>query len=375
MRTLQIGQSEISFLTGDVEMFAEASSALAPDRWLLVSARTPALWPVVADIGRVLAGSAPVRCLDLDDAEWGKSLDSLGRLVTELITHGATRASVVVAVGGGNVSNVAGLAAALLYRGIRLVQIPTTLIGMSDAVLSLKQGVNIAGVKNGLGTFYKPSLVWADSSRLTTLAACEIRAGIAEIIKNALAIAPEQVSVLGEILRPEAVYEVAELDRLIELAVTAKSRVLAADEHECRAALALEYGHTVGHALEILSGGRLGHGYGVALGMRVAARIAFSVGLLPAADVAVHDRLLSAAGFAAELPRELAGVSPSRVVEQVQLDNKRGYLECAQTEVPMVLLRALGQPVVTDDRPLVPVDVAQVADAFALTFDPNRSRG
>jgi 3-dehydroquinate synthase/2-deoxy-scyllo-inosose synthase len=246
---------------------------------------------------------------------------------------------------------------------------------MSDAVLSLKQGVNIAGVKNGLGTFYKPSLVWADSSRLTTLAAREIRAGIAEIIKNALVIAPEQVSVLAEILRPEAVYEVAELDRLIELAVTAKSRVLAADEHERRAALALEYGHSVGHALETLSGGRLGHGYGVALGMRVAARIAFSVGLLPAADVAVHERLLSAAGFAAELPPELAGVSPSRVVEQVQLDNKRGYIECAQTEVPMVLLRALGQPVVTDDRPLVPVDVAQVADAFAITLGSNGSRG
>src|SRR5262249_25372948 len=131
----------------------------------------------------LLSVLAPVDRIALPDGEAAKTLDTVGSVCTRALDLGASRASVLVAIGGGNVSNITGLCAALLFRGVRLIQVPTTFIGMSDVVLSLKQGVNLGGVKNGIGTYYAPELIWADPSTLDSLPPREIQAGQAEIIK------------------------------------------------------------------------------------------------------------------------------------------------------------------------------------------------
>jgi 3-dehydroquinate synthase/2-deoxy-scyllo-inosose synthase len=369
MRGVVFGDRTVPYLFGDADDFARAAADLGPDRWCVVSTDQPWLAAVTERVERALGGVAPVTHIRIPDGERAKTLDTVGTVCSQLVAAGASRASVLVAVGGGNVSNIAGLCAALMFRGIRLVHVPTSLIGMSDVVLSLKQGVSIAGVKNGLGTYYAPELIWADPGVLDSLPATEIRAGLAEIVKNALIIDPAQIPVLTGLLRPDARYGRADLTTLIELAIAAKSRVLADDPTERHGALVLEYGHTVGHALEVLSGGTLGHGLGVALGMRVAARVAHRLGLLAEEHVEAHDRLMAAAGLPMTPPAALlAAATDEALTGQLARDNKRGYLRLGADEVPMVLLTGLGVPAGTAELPIVGVPLEHVLAAFRETF-------
>jgi 3-dehydroquinate synthetase len=369
MRGVVFGDRTVPYLFGDTDDFARAAAGLAPDRWFVVTTDQPWMAALTDRVERALGGVAPVAHIHIPDGERAKSLETVGAVCAQLVAAGASRASVLVAVGGGNVSNIAGLCAALMFRGIRLVHVPTSLIGMSDVVLSLKQGVSIAGVKNGLGTYYAPELIWADPEALDSLPAREIWAGLAEIVKNALIISPEQIPVLTGMLRPDARYRRADFATFIDLAIAAKSRVLSNDPTERHGALVLEYGHTVGHALEVLSGGTLGHGIGVALGMRVAARVAHRLGLLAEEHVETHDRLLSAAGLPMTPPAALlAAATDEALTGQLARDNKRGYLRLGPDEVPMVLLTELGVPGGTAESPIVGVPLECVLAAFRETF-------
>ena len=316
-----------------------------------------------------LRAVAPVARITIGRGDGVKTLATVGRVCERAVECGATRATVLVAIGGGNVGNITGLCAALLFRGIRLIQVPTTLLAMSDVVLSLKQGVNITGVRNGLGTYYAPELIWADPRTLETLPAAEIQGGQAEIIKNALILAPGQIPVLLKLFRPGGGYLPGELTAMIDLAISAKSAVLRDDAKERNAALVLEYGHTVGHALEVLAGGTLSHGFGVALGMRVAARVARRLGMLDDAHVDLHDQLLSAAGLPLGLPETLAPRA-GELAGQLCRDNKRGYLRLDPSQIPMVLLSAPGVPALTDGIPLTGVDADLVLAEFQAAFSP-----
>lgn len=368
-RTIRIGTAGIPYLLADRDRPERVLRDLSPDRWLLVADGQPELAGFRQTLADRLGRIAPVHEIAVPARESDKSLDTVAAICARALEYGASRASVLVAVGGGNVANITGLCAALLYRGIRLVQVPTTLIGMSDVVLSLKQGVNFHGVKNGLGTFYAPELILADPSVLRTLPPTEIRAGLAEIIKNALTIAPEQIPVLLELLRPDSRYSTDELTTMIGLALDAKSRVLADDAHERHTALVLEYGHTVGHAIEALVGGQLGHGLSVALGMRVAAGVARQLGLLDPAHAALHDRLLRAAGLPMEPPADLtAAMTREAVAAQIGRDNKRGCLRLRPSQIPMVLLAGPGVPATTHGLPLTGVDIDLVTATFQETF-------
>jgi 3-dehydroquinate synthase/2-deoxy-scyllo-inosose synthase len=373
LRHVQIGAASIPYLLAGGDAFLRAAAELRPDRWILVSNDEPGLGRIAGRVADRLAALAPVERIAIGDGEASKSLDTVGKVCARAVDAGATRASVVVAVGGGNVCNVAGLCAALLFRGVRLVQVPTTLIGMSDVVLSLKQGVNFAGVKNGLGTFLAPDLIWANPDALRTLPPREIRAGQAEIIKNALIIAPSQIPVLMDRFRPDARYDADTLSAFIELAIAAKSLVLGTDAKERLSALVLEYGHTIGHALEVLSDGGVGHGQGVALGMLVAARVAHRTGLLDRDYVALHDRLVRATGLGLDLPVSLVdAVTPERLTAQLMRDNKRGYLRLSGRQIPMVLISSPGVPATTDGLPLTAVDLDLVVDTFETTFTGRR---
>jgi 3-dehydroquinate synthase/2-deoxy-scyllo-inosose synthase len=263
---------------------------------------------------------------------------------------------VFVALGGGLAGNVAGLLAHLFLRGARLVHIPTTLLAMSDSVLSLKQAVNSPVGKNHLGAFHAPELVWSQLDYLATLPPAQIRAALCEAIKNVIAICPARYTELAGRLRADATYSQAEFAWFIGMCVDAKQEVMAADPREKDRALVLEYGHTVGHAAELASGGSLSHGLAIGVGGLVAARIAATLGIGDPAVEDKHEALLRLNGAPTQLP---AGFDAERLMQAIRLDNKRGYIPHQPGHIDMVLLSGLGQPHQASGRIItqVPEDV------------------
>ncbi|MFI9778708.1 2-deoxy-scyllo-inosose synthase [Streptomyces sp. NPDC051956] len=315
-------------------------AALDADRFVVV-ADSGLPDHVVAETELAVAEIAPTQVLTVTADERAKSLSALDQLAEQAIRSGITRRSVVIALGGGLVGNVAGLLAALVFRGIRLVHMPTTLLGMSDSVLSLKQAVNSRLGKNHLGTFHAPVLVWNHLDFLDSLPAAETRSALCEMIKNVLGIVPERYDQVAGLLRADGRYTPAVLTSFIDLCVDAKTAVMREDQREKGDALVLEYGHTVGHAAELLTEGRLRHGFAIGLGMLVAARVSRELGLLDRADEAAHHRLLELNGAPTTLPDEL---DADALLASVRLDNKRGYVPGRAGTCDLILLEGLGRP-------------------------------
>ncbi len=320
---------------------------------------------LVAETELTLSELAPARVLTVTAEETEKSLTTLDRLADEAIASGITRRSVVVALGGGLVGNLAGLLAALVFRGIRLVHLPTTLLAMSDSVLSLKQAVNSQHGKNHLGTFHAPVFVWNHLDFLDSLPAEEIQSALCEAIKNVLGIVPERYDEMAGLLRTDARYTPAALVSLIDLCVDAKTAVMREDKTEKHEALILEYGHTVGHAAELLTGGELHHGFAVGIGMLAAARISRELGLLDRGDEAAHRTLLELNGAPTTLPE---GLDTDAVLGLVRLDNKRGYLSKRGGSCDLILLEGLGRPHRTGSSLItqVPEDTVRVGIEHVL---------
>ena len=218
------------------------------------------------------------RCVP--DGEPAKSLDVLGALYDWLASLPLARGDVVVALGGGVVTDLGGFLAATWHRGVAVIQVPTTLLAQVDAAIGGKTGINLAAGKNLVGAFHQPLVVVADITALDTLPARELRAGMAEVVKCGFIRDP----VILEMIETDAE---AALDRagdvlvdLVRRAVTVKARVVAADTHELGERALLNYGHTFGHALETLTGyTRYRHGEAVGIGMRYAARVAELAGV------------------------------------------------------------------------------------------------
>lgn len=304
-----------------------------------------------------LAAKALARLWVVEDGESSKSMSTVESLAQEMVCAAIDRRSAIVAVGGGVVGNLSGLTAALLFRGIRLVHVPTTLIAAADSVASLKQAVNLPRGKNLLGCFHRPAAVLIDLSFLQTLPAAQIRSGMNEIIKNALTVATENIPFLESSLNPSACYSDEELVAIVEAGVLAKQRVMRADKHERRQGLVFEYGHTVGHAIELAAAGGVSHGEAVGLGMVVAADVAHQLGLLSESAVEIHLRLLGRNGLVTRLP---PGVTVMAVMSLLRADNKRGYVSAEPDQVPMILLEKLGVPHGPADRPLTLVEATLI---------------
>lgn len=352
---------ETEILHGQPARIAEAISALAPDRLLVVTddgvrdACGGELLPLLRDL-------CPLRVISGPAGEGLKSLRHLSACLEEALAWGMTRRSVVVGFGGGVVGNLAGLVAALLFRGLRFVQVPTTLLAMHDSVLSLKQAVNSASGKNLIGTYYVPRRILIDTRFLDSLPAREWRSGLAEAIKNALTVRPSLIPRLRDMLNPALDLPVPDRLWLIEACLEAKGAVMARDRREKKTAIILEYGHTVGHAIELADQQRgradpVSHGEAVGLGMLAAARIASVQCGLSRADADLHRELLARIGAPLEPPR---GLAPAEVMALVARDNKRGYIPCAADQAAMVLLDGVGRVAADPALPLVPVDLALI---------------
>lgn len=304
-----------------------------------------------------LSAHAVTRFWVVGNGEFFKSLETVEHLALKMVAAGIDRGSMIVAMGGGVVGNLAGLVAALLFRGIRFVHVPTTLIAAADSVASLKQAVNLSVGKNLVGCFHKPTAVLIDLSFLQTLPAVQIRSGMYEVIKNALTVATENIPLLERGLKPDAIYSDTELMVIVEAGLLAKQKVMKADKCERKEALIFEYGHTVGHAIEMAAEGRVAHGEAVGLGMIVAAEVANRLGRLSGADQGVHHRLLRRNGLTVRLP---PGVTVGAVMALLRTDNKRGYVCARPDQVAMVLLDSLGVPAGPVDKPLILVDASLV---------------
>jgi shikimate kinase / 3-dehydroquinate synthase len=244
---------------------------------------------------------------------------------TELARAGMTRADVVVALGGGVVGDLAGFCAATYQRGVRVVQVPTTLVAQVDSALGGKTGVDLPDAKNYVGAYHQPQAVIADTDALSTLPPEELAAGYAEVVKTALIAG----GVLWELVRGGA--EPGSPDVVAACAHT-KLRIVARDERDGGARQSLNLGHTVGHAIEAVTGyATYRHGEAVALGLLVALRLSGADDLR--AEVA---ELLQARG----LPTALHDVDPDAVVMATARDKKR----MGEGPVPFVLLPEPGDP-------------------------------
>ena len=265
------------------------------------------------------------------------------------LAHRLERGSLIVALGGGVVGDMAGFAAATWLRGIAVVQVPTTLLAMVDAAIGGKTGVNHPGGKNLIGAFHQPRLVLIDPTVLTTLPEREFRAGMAEVIKYGVIGDPELFAELEMAARRDPQAGLASLaavgpellELLLERSAAAKARVVAADEHEAGLRAILNYGHTLGHVVETLSGyGTWLHGEAVAIGMVAAGELSLAMGLWADEDQARQKRLIQAAG----LPLRFPPLQREALVQCLQGDKK-----VKAGQIRFVLPSAIGAVAIHDD--------------------------
>lgn len=235
--------------------------------------------------------------LEIPAGEAQKRLPTLDRLAEALAEHGADRDTLLIALGGGVLGDLTGFLAAIYMRGIRFVQVPTTMLAQVDSSVGGKTGVNLAAGKNLVGAFHHPIAVFADVSTLATLPPAELRAGLQEAIKSAIIRDPALFEFLeGEQQRilagdPEA------LQRVVADSVRIKAAIVEADEREGGLRMILNLGHTLGHAIEAATGYTvLLHGEAVAWGMLAALAIAERRGTVRADDAGRVERLIDAYG-------------------------------------------------------------------------------
>ncbi|AZQ74426.1 iron-containing alcohol dehydrogenase [Streptomyces luteoverticillatus] len=358
-RHFSLGDRRVRVLLGHdcLDDVAQALTGLDADRFVFVTDDT-VQGVVASKLAGVVEQTAPALLLSHPPGEAHKNLATLSRFIDLSLDFKVTRRSVVVAVGGGIPGNIAGLLAGLLFRGIRLVHVPTTVIAACDSVISAKQAVNTAHAKNTVGLYHPPELIVVDFGVVAMGSPRDMRSGTCETVKNALAIDPGQIPTLRRLLRPRADYTASDLEEIFELSLAVKSRLLLEDPHEKYSGVLLEYGHTVGHALELASAAPgsgavpVKHGEAVALGMAVAADVAHRLGALGADAVATHEELIERVGVCRCLT---AGLDTETVMHHIGFDNKRGYEAHTSSDVPMVLLGALGVPLGLGQHYLTPV--------------------
>ncbi len=251
--------------------------------------------------------------------EQSKNLDVCKGVMGRMSKSGYGRDSVVIALGGGVVGDLAGLIAALFNRGIPYVQVPTTLLAMADSAIGGKTAVDTEDGKNLVGVFKQPARVYADISTLETLAERDFRSGLAETVKNAII---QDAGFFGYLQQNTDLILRRDPAALLHLAkqnCSIKGNIVEQDPHEKGLRRILNYGHTVGHAVEMLSGFGLSHGESVAIGMMAAGRIAIALGYFSLAELEQQAQLLLRFGLPIRIPVEISGES---IINATAVDKK-----------------------------------------------------
>ena len=253
------------------------------------------------------AGFEPA-VVEVPDGEEHKNLAWLTFLFDRLLDAGVDRTTPVIALGGGVIGDLAGFTAATLLRGLPLVQVPTTLLAQVDSSVGGKTAVNHVAGKNLIGAFHQPRLVWADVRTLSTLPRRELLAGIAEVIKYGATLSPELFDLLEERIEDLVALDAALLADVVRRCCALKAKVVQADERESDYRAVLNFGHTLGHAVEMLTEyRRYLHGEAVAIGMAFACRLSSARGLCAPETARRVVALLERVGLPVGIPEDAIG--------------------------------------------------------------------
>lgn len=287
-------------------------------------------------LGQQVRGSGPqVVLLEVPDGEAAKDLEVIAGGWDLLGQHAFTRSDVVIALGGGAVTDAAGFIAATWLRGVEVIQVPTTLLAMVDAAVGGKTGINTSAGKNLVGSFHSPLAVLCDLQMLATLPPADLRAGLAEVIKCGFIADPQILDLVQA--DPAAALDPGSsvLAELVQRSISVKAQVVSADLREADQREILNYGHTLAHAIENAESYRWRHGDAVAVGMVFAAEVAHRAGRLGAADLNRHRRVLTAVG----LPTSYTGATWDRLLTAMRRDKK-----ARAGTLRLVVLEGVGHP-------------------------------
>jgi 3-dehydroquinate synthase len=297
----------------------------------------------------------PAELLTFPEGERNKTREIKARLEDRLLDAGAGRDSAVIAVGGGVTGDLAGFLAATWHRGIPVVQVPTSLLAMADAALGGKTAINLGAGKNLVGAFHQPLAVYADVSVLSTLDEERYVEGFAEVIKSAAVGDVRLFRWLERNVDALLDRDTQALEHAISACMTIKGRVVSRDERETGRRAVLNFGHTIGHALEALSGYEMHHGHAVAVGMGVEGRIAVGETGFPSSHLERLVRLVERFGLPLRPP---ASAAPSAVAEAARRDKK-----ARAGEVRYALPREIGR-MLPGAEVTVPVDESAAISAL-----------
>ena len=286
-------------------------------------------------------GAIRVTDVVVPDGEEAKSWRGVEQVVDAMLRAKLGRDTLVVALGGGVIGDLAGFAAAIYQRGVAFVQVPTTLLAQVDSSVGGKTAINHPLGKNMIGAFHQPVAVISDVATLDTLPDRELRSGLAEVIKHGFALDASFVDWLeaniGQLLSRDA----AALSYAVKRSCELKARIVAEDEREAGSRALLNFGHTFGHAIEAAAGyGKWLHGEAVAAGMVMAAELSALMGHLKKADVSRVRNLLQRAG----LPVSGPALAPERLMELMALDKK-----AAKGRTRFILLEEIGRAQLSAD--------------------------
>jgi 3-dehydroquinate synthase len=307
-------------------------------------------------------GKRPFHPMFFPGGEERKRLGEVEELADQMVAQGADRTSVVIAFGGGIVGDLAGFLAAIFMRGVPVIQVPTTLLAQVDASVGGKTGANLTGGKNLIGAFHQPLAVLIDPDVLETLPKREYRAGLYEVIKTGIIRSPRLFDWLAHDYRKVLGLDAEVVEEVIAESVRIKAEVVSADEKEGDLRRILNFGHTLGHALEAeTSYSRLLHGEAVAFGMRAATHLGRQMGLLSDAD---HRRIVACIDSYGPIP-PLDGIGANNLMKRLASDKKT-----IQGRVHFVLPTGIGAVRITSE--VDPRDVLEATETALGELAPVR---
>jgi len=286
------------------------------------------------------SSSFKVIILEVPEGEEQKSLETAGNLYNELSNFYAERTTPILALGGGVIGDLAGFVAATYLRGVPLIQIPTTLLAQVDSSIGGKVAVNHGQLKNKIGAFYQPRLVISDINALKTLPGEEFINGLAEVIKSAVVWDKEFFDFLDRNLDKIKSLDDRVLEEIVFRSAKIKAEVVEKDEKDLGLRSILNYGHTVGHAIESALDFKIEHGRAVAVGMLVAGRISNKLGMLDKNELIRLEDVIGRAG----LPTAVPNLKLEKVIQAIEHDKK-----ILRGKIRFVLPRAIGEVFITDE--------------------------
>lgn len=284
-----------------------------------------------------------VETITVAPGEASKGIDTVLKVTEKLTEMGADRQTALIALGGGVVGDLAGFAAAIYMRGIPVIQIPTTLLAQVDSAIGGKTGVDTDAGKNLLGAFHQPRAVFIDCAFLSTLPDDQLKSGLAEVIKYGAIESPELLDEIEAAVSDRGLTEPAFLEKIVSASCRIKKGLVEIDEMDRGVRRVLNFGHTVGHAVEAASGYALTHGQSVAVGMVAAAGLSERLHYLPASDRERIGAVIRATGLSDRIP---PGIATDEIISRLAKDKKK-----EGEKVHFVLLKKLGVPFVNGGIP------------------------